>query len=64
MPMIELQLRTPGELLDEIARLRAALQKIADLPAPDTAAPFRKASRRIAIDALKSQAPPLPNGDR
>jgi hypothetical protein len=51
--MVKLELKTPGELLDEIVRLRAALQKIADLPPVDKAVRPVKDHKRIAIAALR-----------
>lgn len=54
MPEVNLELKTPGDLLDEIMRLRTALQEIADLPPVNMATrPIQKQVRDIAIKALR-----------
>lgn len=57
MGIVELELKTPGELLDEIVRLRAALEKIVGLAGPSgkTAAHQWGAAFAIANAALSSQ---------
>lgn len=58
--MVHLELKTPGELLDEIVRLRAALQFIADgYDNHDVNhVDFRVKSYQVALDALA-----FPNGE-
>lgn len=57
MATVKLELKMPGELLDDIVRLRKALQRIADLPPADKATrPHRQTPQRIAVQALKRLA--------